>query len=131
MAKRYIKEKGLVRAVTTNNLNLEKPLSNENYDVEVYNRNMDKIDNAIQNEKGKISELELASADVINVLNYGIEKGLLADIKENTRKLQQIINECNNDKAINNKIIYFPAGIYVFNKINFIFLLFIKFIIFY
>ena len=47
MAKKYLKnEKGIVRAVTTGNLQLEKPLLNENYDIEVHNRNMDKIDSA-------------------------------------------------------------------------------------
>ena len=60
MAKKYIKnEKGIVRAVTSDNLQLEKPLLNENYDIEVHNRNMDKIDSAIQEVKGKIDDLEL------------------------------------------------------------------------
>ena len=58
MAKRYLKnEKGIVRAVTTDNLQLEKPLLNENYDIEVHNRNMDKIDVAIQEVKGSLNEL--------------------------------------------------------------------------
>ena len=58
MAKRYVKnEKGIVRAITTDNLQLEKPLLNENYDIEVHNRNMDKIDNAIQETNGLLNEL--------------------------------------------------------------------------
>ena len=58
MAKKYLKnEKGIVRAVTTGNLQLEKPLLNENYDIEVHNRNMDKIDNAIQKINGSLDEL--------------------------------------------------------------------------
>ena len=58
MAKKYLKnEKGIVRAVTTGNLKLEKPLLNENYDIEVHNRNMDKIDIAIQDVKGSLDEL--------------------------------------------------------------------------
>ena len=58
MAKRYLKnEKGIVRSVTTDNLQLEKPLLNENYDIEVHNRNMDKIDVAIQEVKGSLYEL--------------------------------------------------------------------------
>ena len=49
MAKKYLKnESGIVRAITSDNLQLEKPLLNENYDIEVHNRNMDKIDSAIQ-----------------------------------------------------------------------------------
>ena len=58
MAKKYLKnEKGIVRAVTSDNLQLEKPLLNENYDINVHNRNMDKIDNSIQEVKGSINEL--------------------------------------------------------------------------
>ena len=58
MAKKYLKnEKGIVKSVTTDNLQLEKPLLNENYDIEVHNRNMDKIDIAIQEVKGSLNEL--------------------------------------------------------------------------
>ena len=58
MAKKYLKnEKGIVRAITTDNLQLEKPLLNENYDIEVHNRNVDKIDSAIQEVRGSINEL--------------------------------------------------------------------------
>ena len=58
MAKRYVKnEKGIVRAITTNSLELEKPLLNENYDIEVHNRNMDKIDKAVQDLSVDMSEL--------------------------------------------------------------------------
>ena len=58
MAKKYLKnEKGIVRAITTDNLQLEKPLLNENYDIEVHNRNMDKIDSVIQEVRGSIDEL--------------------------------------------------------------------------
>ena len=65
MAKKYLKNgKGIVREVTSENLQLEKPLLNENYDIEVHNRNMDKIDNAIQEVKGKIDGLELVASNV-------------------------------------------------------------------
>lgn len=50
MAKKYLKnEEGIVRAVTTETLQLEKPLVNEFYDIDVFNRNMDKIENALKN----------------------------------------------------------------------------------
>ena len=53
MASKYLKNsEGIVRAITSDNLQLEKPLLNENYDIEVHNRNMDKIDSAIQEVKG-------------------------------------------------------------------------------
>ena len=65
MAKKYLKnEKGIVRAVTTDTLQLEKPLLNENYDINVHNRNMDKIDTAIQEVKGKVDGLELKAEKV-------------------------------------------------------------------
>ena len=65
MASKYLKnEKGIVRAITSDNLQLEKPLLNENYDIEVHNRNMDKIDNAIQEVKGKVDGLELTAQRV-------------------------------------------------------------------
>ena len=62
MAKKYLKNsKGVVSAITTDNLQLEKPLLNENYDIEVYNRNMDKIDSAIIEDKTiNISEIILS-----------------------------------------------------------------------
>ena len=42
---RYIKdEKGVTMSVATSTLGLEKPLLNENYNIDVHNRNMDKID---------------------------------------------------------------------------------------
>ena len=65
MSVKYLKSnEGIVRAVTTNNLQLEKPLLNENYDIEVHNRNMDKIDSAIQEVKGQVSGLELKAEKV-------------------------------------------------------------------
>ena len=71
MAKKYLKnEKGIVRAITTDNLQLEKPLLNENYDINVHNRNMDKIDSAIQEVKGKVDGLEL-KAEKVTVADEG------------------------------------------------------------
>lgn len=62
MAKKYLKNnEGLVRAVTTDILQLEKPLTNENYDIEVFNRNMDKIDKSIKEVKGQVDGLELTA----------------------------------------------------------------------
>lgn len=43
--KKYIKDdKGVTMSVATSTLGLEKPLLNENYNIDVHNRNMDKID---------------------------------------------------------------------------------------
>ena len=65
MAKKYLQnEKGIVKAITSENLQLEKPLLNENYDINVHNRNMDKIDSAIQRVEVKIDGLELVASNV-------------------------------------------------------------------
>ena len=96
MAKRYIKnEKGVVRAVTSDNLQLEKPLLNENYDIEVHNRNMDKIDGAIQEVKGKIDGLELVASNVKMANGSNVEEtitNLQAELNGNVSTLENNIN---------------------------------------
>ena len=90
MSKKYIKnEKGITRAVTSDNLQLEKPLLNEFYDIEVHNRNMDKIDGAIQEVKGKIDGLELIASNV--KMNSG------ANVEDTIVSIQ---NEIGNSKSI-------------------------------
>ena len=103
MAKKYIKnEKGIVRAVTSDNLQLEKPLLNENYDIEVHNRNMDKIDNAIQEVKGKVDGLELTAervsiADATNKFEAtNVEDALL----ENKTSILNLQKELGTNKSI-------------------------------
>ena len=89
MARKYLKDNnGIVRAITTDNLQLEKPLLNENYDIEVHNRNMDKIDSAIQEVKGKInqtnSQLEYkANENEVFLKQNGIN---MNDLDEETRQ---------------------------------------------
>ena len=77
MAKKYLKnEKGIVRAITSDNLQLEKPLVNENYDIEVFNRNMDKIDSSVQEVNSRASEnksnISSLQTKVDNGQNYKI-----------------------------------------------------------
>ena len=48
----------------TNNLRLEKPLQSENYNIDIFNSNADKIDTAIQEVKGKVDGLELTAQRV-------------------------------------------------------------------
>lgn len=102
MAKKYLKnEKGIIRAVTSDNLQLEKPLLNENYDIEVHNRNMDKIDSAIQEVKGKIDGLELTAqrvsiADPTNKFEAtNVEDALL----ENKTSILELQNELGTNKS--------------------------------
>ena len=96
MAKKYIKnENGIVRAVTSDNLQLEKPLVNENYDIEVHNRNMDKIDSAIQDVKGKIDGLELVASNVKMNNGSNVEEAitnLQTELNGNISTLENNIN---------------------------------------
>ena len=101
MTKKYLKnEKGIVRAVTSDNLQLEKPLLNENYDINVHNRNMDKIDSAIQEVKGKVDGLELKAekvtlADKSNLFNAtNVEDALL----ENRNLINSLSQEVNGQR---------------------------------
>ena len=48
----------------TSNLNLEKPLQSENYNIDIFNSNADKIDDAIQEVKAKVDGLELKAENV-------------------------------------------------------------------
>ena len=96
MAKKYLKnEKGIVRAVTSENLQLEKPLLNENYDIEVHNRNMDKIDNAIQEVKGKIDGLELVASNVKMANGSNVEEAITNLQTELNGTRENLINNIN------------------------------------
>ena len=98
MARKYLKDNnGIVRAITTNNLQLEKPLLNENYDIEVHNRNMDKIDNAIQEVKGQVDGLELTAervsiADSTNKFEATNVEDALLENKTSILELQSELN---------------------------------------
>ena len=88
MAKKYLKNsKGVVSAITTDNLQLEKPMLNENYDIEVHNRNMDKIDSSIQEVKGKIDGLELV-ANKVTMLDGTSVEDTVSTNKANILSLQ-------------------------------------------
>ena len=62
----------------TNNLKLEKPLQSENYNIDIFNSNADKIDTAIQSLNNKYSELYLEVNGQrlrgINIANAIIDK---------------------------------------------------------
>ena len=63
--KKYLKnENGITRALATNELGLEQPLGNENYSIDVFNSNMDKIDVAIKNVKNDLSNIDLTAERV-------------------------------------------------------------------
>ena len=98
MAKKYLKNnEGLVRAVTTDILQLEKPLTNENYDIEVFNRNMDKIDKSIKEVKGQVDGLELTAqrvsiADPTNAFEATNVEDALLENKTSILELQTELN---------------------------------------
>ena len=70
--KKYIKDsKGTTVSVTTDTLGLEKPLLNENYDIDVHNRNMDKIDEDLKPiDDSYIIELFQHDGDTTNPRDY-------------------------------------------------------------
>ena len=68
----------------TNNLKLEKPLQSENYNIDIFNSNADKIDNAIQEIQGKVDDLELKAAKVtiVDSGNYFTSDNVEGALKE-------------------------------------------------
>ena len=62
----------------TSNLKLEKPLQSENYNIDIFNSNADKIDTVIQSLNNKYSELYLEVNGQrlrgINIANAIIDK---------------------------------------------------------
>ena len=70
--RKYIKNsKGVTMSVTTDTLGLEKPLLNENYNIDVHNRNMDKIDEDLKPiDDSYIFELFQHDGDTTNPRDY-------------------------------------------------------------
>lgn len=85
----------------TNNLKLEKPLQSENYNIDIFNSNADKIDIAIQEVKGKVDGLELTAqrvsiADPTNAFEAtNVEDALL----ENKTSILNLQSELGTNKA--------------------------------
>ena len=84
----------------TNNLKLEKPLQSENYNIDIFNSNADKIDTAIQEIKGKVDGLDLKAekvtlADKSNLFTAtNVEDALL----ENKRTILELQTEVNGQR---------------------------------
>ena len=75
MAKRkYVKENNLVKAINTDSLELQKPLVNEYYDINVHNSNMDKIDAGYRQNKNDISNInyELSKTEKGDIMRIKI-----------------------------------------------------------
>ena len=89
----------------TNNLQLEKPLQSENYNIDIFNSNADKIDSAIQEVRGKVDGLDLKAekvtlADRSNVFDAtNVEDALLENktsiqnVNSNISKLQSNVSD--------------------------------------
>ena len=76
MAKRkYVKENNLVKAINTDSLELQKPLVNEYYDINVHNSNMDKIDAGYRQNKNDISNINYELSKTENT-KYSTENGI-------------------------------------------------------
>lgn len=91
----------------TNNLKLEKPLQSENYNIDIFNSNADKIDTAIQEIKGKVDGLELKAekvtlADKSNLFTAtNVEDALLENkrtILSNTNLINTLNEEINGQR---------------------------------
>lgn len=91
----------------TNNLNLEKPLQSENYNIDIFNSNADKIDSAIQEVRGKVDGLDLKAekvtlADRSNLFNAtNVEDALLENkrtILSNTNLINTLNTEINGQR---------------------------------
>ena len=91
----------------TNNLKLEKPLQSENYNIDIFNSNADKIDSAIQEIKGKVDGLDLKAekvtlADRSNLFNAtNVEDALLENkrtILSNTNLINTLNEEINGQR---------------------------------
>ena len=89
------------RTITTANLQLEKPLITDHYDVNVFNRNADKIDEAYSEIMSNVGGLELKAekvtiADKANSFNATNVEDALAEIQTelvgNKTNLQNNIN---------------------------------------
>ena len=81
----------------TNNLRLEKPLQSENYNIDIFNSNADKIDTAIQEVKGKVDGLELTAervsiADPTNKFEATNVEDALLENKTSILELQTEVN---------------------------------------
>ena len=84
----------------TNNLNLEKPLQSENYNIDIFNSNADKIDSAIQEVKGKVDGLDLKAekvtlADRSNLFNATNVEDALLENKRSILSNTNLINTLN------------------------------------
>lgn len=93
----------------TDNLRLEKPLQSENYNIDIFNSNADKIDTAIQEVKGKVDGLELTAervsiADSTNKFEATNVEGALLENKtsilKNAKEIENLKQSASNGKNI-------------------------------
>ena len=95
--KKYIIDsKGGISAVATDNLGLEKPLLNENYNIDVHNRNMDRIDEDLKPiDDSYIIELFQHDGDTTRPRDYYTKEEMnlrLTDIEANINDLKEEVN---------------------------------------
>ena len=101
--KKYIKNsKGVTMSVTTDTLGLEKPLLNENYDIDVHNRNMDKIDEDLTPiDDSYIIELFQHDGDISRPKDYytkeesDLKYATKEEVQGNTNLANQALNKAN------------------------------------
>ena len=90
----------------TNNLKLEKPLQSENYNIDIFNSNADKIDTAIQEIKGKVDGLDLKAekvtlADRSNLFDATNVEDALLENKTSIQNANSNISKLQSDVSAN------------------------------
>ena len=113
MAKRkYVKENNLVKAINTDSLELQKPLVNEYYDINVHNSNMDKIDagyrqnkNDILNINNELSKTENTKYSTTNgVKEFSCKDGYVDNVVIEGQTLVNLFSFKKTESSNNNSV---------------------------
>lgn len=93
-------ERSLERVITTTNLQLEKPLITDYYDVNVFNRNMDKVDEAYSEIKSSVVGLELKAERVSIADKQGLFEATNVEdaLLENKTSILELEKEVNGQR---------------------------------
>lgn len=110
MAKYLNDSEGMVRAIASTNLGLEKPLTADNYDIGVHNRNMDKIDVEVNNLKNDVAKIELTAtnvsiSDTENLFVSDKVEGALAEVMKKAGANETSISTLNDKTDATNNIL--------------------------
>lgn len=122
----------LENRVSENNTKIQNLKTDCNNKFNEVNTQLSNLENSVSRNESKINSLtadttkkftevnakvsgieSLVNPSHISVTKFGIMEGFNVDVVENTRRFQEMIDYCANDK-----VIVFPSGNYVFNSVN-------------